>query len=88
MKEPKQAHVVAYVLEHVEQIRNSRAAPDVSANDPGTGAVRDSGDGGFTRLTIRGSSHTLLRHAAGEADYERLQAPCPRNFQLRAATQV
>lgn len=55
---------------------------------PGTGALRDVGNGGFTRLTICDRSHTLPRHVAGEAEYERLQAPCPRDFQLLAATHV
>ena len=43
---------------------------------------------GFTRLTIRGRSHTLPRHVASEAEHERVQAPCSRDFQLLAAKQV
>ena len=43
---------------------------------------------GFTRLTIRGRSHTLPLHVASEAEYERLQAPCPRDLQQLAVTQV
>jgi hypothetical protein len=43
---------------------------------------------GFTRLTIRGRSHTLPRHVAREAEYERVQARCSCDFQLLAATQV
>ncbi len=39
-------------------------------------------------LTIRGRSHMLPLHVASEAEYERLQAPCPRDFQLLAATRV
>ena len=43
---------------------------------------------GFTRLTIRGRSHTLPRHVASEAEHERVQAPCSGDFQLLAAKQV
>jgi hypothetical protein len=39
-------------------------------------------------LTIRGRSHTLPRHVASEAEHERVQAPCSRDFQLLAAKQV
>jgi chlorite dismutase len=39
---------------------------------PGTGAARDAGNTGFTRLTIRGRSHTLPRHVASEVEYERV----------------
>jgi len=39
----------------------------------------------FTRLTIRVGSHTLPRHVAGKAEYERLQARL-RDFELPAAT--
>ena len=42
----------------------------------------------ITRLTIRGRSHTLPRHVASEAEHERVQAPCSRDFQLLAAKQV
>jgi hypothetical protein len=55
---------------------------------PGTGAVRDDGKRGFTRLTIRGWSHTLPLHVASKAEYERLQTPCPPDLQLLAATHV
>jgi hypothetical protein len=59
---------------------------------PDTGAVRHAGKrglhAGFSRLTIRGRIHKLPRHVAGEAEYELLQVPCPRDFQLLAATQV
>jgi hypothetical protein len=39
---------------------------------------------------IRGWSHTLPlpRHVASEAEHERVQAPCSRDFQLLAAKQV
>ena len=43
---------------------------------------------GFTRATIRGRSHTLPRHVVSEAEHERVQAPCSRDFQLLAAAQV
>jgi hypothetical protein len=43
---------------------------------------------GFTRLTIRDRIHTLRRHVASEAEHERVQAPCSRDFQLLAAKQV
>ncbi len=33
------------------------------------------GNGGCTRLTIRGGSHTLPLHVANETEYERGQAP-------------
>jgi hypothetical protein len=55
---------------------------------PGTGAVRDPRNRGFTRLTIRGRSHTLPLHVASEPEHARVQAPCSRDFQLLAATQV
>ena len=40
------------------------------------------------RLTIRGRSHTLPFHVVSEAEYERLQVLCPRDFQLLAAKQL
>ncbi len=43
---------------------------------------------GFPRLTIRGRSHTLPRHVASEAEHERVQAPCSRDFQLLTAKQI
>ena len=43
---------------------------------------------GFTRLTIRGRIQTLPRHVASEAEHERVQAPCSRDFQLLAAKQI
>lgn len=43
---------------------------------------------GFTRVTIRGRIHTLPRHVASEAEHERVQALCSRDFQMLAAKQV
>jgi len=43
---------------------------------------------GFTRLTIHGRIIRCLVHVASEAEHERVQAPCSRDFQLLAAKQV
>jgi hypothetical protein len=59
----------------------------VSANDPRAAPFEDSGDG-LHALDNPWQQSYVASSRGGKAKCERLQAPCPRNLQLLAVTQV
>jgi hypothetical protein len=94
--EPSEKHDGQYAAD-AHEIHHHRAVPAVDRIIVCTSAcdaaeilrdVAGAASQGFTRLTIRGRIHTLPRHVASEAEHERVQAPCSRDFQLLAAKQV